>query len=49
MSEIILLGSQYSEKIILHVFIRLSLLNPSTCLQQQICYGNLQYKNNACY
>ena len=31
-TETTLLGSFYSENIIMHIFVRLSALNPSTCL-----------------
>ena len=48
-SETILLGCLYSENIILHDFIRLSVLTPSICFMSGNFYGNLQYRDNASY
>ena len=45
-SEIIILGIQYSEKIILHAKIRLSADIPSVFLMMGNCYGNLSCKDS---
>ena len=48
--ETILLGSLPSEKIIFHVFVRLSVLNFFiTVSQAETCCGNLQYKDTTFY
>ena len=43
------LAAPYSEKINLHVFIRLQYWTPPPVLWPRICCGNLQYKDNSYY
>ena len=47
-SETSLLGSPYTERVILHVLIRLSAQKHPPALLLGMCCSKLQYKDNAC-